>query len=123
MSLDFTNDMSNQLAEIASQSSSFGSSHFDNASTQTDLSSMRKKQRFPSASSSRSRNASTRSKFDNCIQEMFSSQIAVAPEPLQMRGNNFHKETKSCSTSSSASSRAQSTDLLSQVITSDFSCN
>ncbi|KAI6182634.1 Rho GTPase-activating protein 39 [Aphelenchoides bicaudatus] len=112
---NFTNEMSSQLGEIASQSSSFGSSqYFDNASTQTEVSSMRKK-RFPSASSSRSRNASTRSKFNNCIQEMFSSQIAVAPDTFQTRANNFPKDIKSGSTSSSASSRAQSTDLLSQA--------
>ena len=110
---NFTNEMSNQLAEIASQSSSFGSNqHFDNVSTQTEQSSVRKK-RFPSASSSscRSRNASTRSKFNDCIQEMFHSQIA--PEPsASSRVNNFPKDFKSCSTSSSAS---QSMDLLSQV--------
>lgn len=114
---NFTNEMANQLSEIASQSSSFGSTqHFDNAGTQTEFSSMRKK-RFPSSSSCRSRNtASTRSKFNDCIQEMFHSQIAVAPtEPTPSRINNFPKDLKSCSTSSSASSCAQSMDLLSQV--------
>ncbi|KAI6226071.1 Rho GTPase-activating protein 39 [Aphelenchoides besseyi] len=114
---NFSRDLSSQLNEIPAHHhsistipSSSGSLRLYDNGTQTEFPT--RKQRFPSASSGRSRNSSTRSKFDNCLQEMITSQNAV---PDSMRFEDFHRLEKSCSTSSSVSSGGQSADLLSQV--------
>jgi hypothetical protein len=54
---------------------------------------------------------------------MFHSQIAAPQHSSHSQINNFPKELKSCSTSSSASSRAQSMDLLSQATVDSYAAN
>lgn len=123
---NFTHDLSERLYELPTlQSTStlpaFSNSHvFDHTGTQTEAASISHKRRFPSASSSRSRNSSTRSKFDHCLQEMLLSHSSEAPaggsasSRASARMSAGRKPLKS-STSSSLSSCEQSADLISQV--------
>uniref|UniRef100_A0A914Z2R1 Rho GTPase-activating protein 39 n=1 Tax=Panagrolaimus superbus TaxID=310955 RepID=A0A914Z2R1_9BILA len=119
---NFCNDIASQLPDYPS-----GSGVND-----TSFSSDQKKTRAPSTCSSRSqvstKSTSTKLQYNNCIQEMVTSQFA-APEssasstPMMGRainGSNFPRHFRDCSPTSSVSSCGQSTDILSQTMSTAF---
>ncbi|KAI6241170.1 hypothetical protein M3Y99_00339800 [Aphelenchoides fujianensis] len=113
---NFSRDLANDLpSSHHSAATSSGSLRLYDNGTQTEFAN--RKQRFPSVSSGRSRNSSTRSKFDSCLQEMLHSHNTTLTPDLNAatRFEDLHRLEKSYSTSSSVSSGGQSADLLSQV--------
>uniref|UniRef100_A0AC35GP77 Rho GTPase activating protein 39 n=1 Tax=Panagrolaimus sp. PS1159 TaxID=55785 RepID=A0AC35GP77_9BILA len=107
---NFCNDIASQLPDYPSGSG------FNDA---TSFSSDQKKIRAPSTCSSRSQ-ASNKSKFNNCIQEMVTSQfVPESSTPIIGRnGTNFPRDFRG--STSSVSSCGQSTDILSQTMSSAF---
>ena len=123
---NFTHDLAECLYELPTLRSTstlpaFSSLNvLDHAATQTEAAVAPHKRRFPSASSSQSRNSSTRSKFDHCLQEMLLSHSSEAAPTggTSSRASarlSAGKKTLKSSTSSSLSSCEQSADLISEV--------
>ena len=81
-----------------------------------------KKTRAPSTCSSRSQ-VSTKSRFNNCLQEMVSSQFTPELTPVMGRASNgvsMPRDFRGYSPTSSVSSCGQSTDMLSQNTNNSF---
>uniref|UniRef100_A0AC34R879 Rho-GAP domain-containing protein n=2 Tax=Panagrolaimus sp. JU765 TaxID=591449 RepID=A0AC34R879_9BILA len=108
---NFCNELANQLAEIPTSSN-----YYDARSNGSSLqrNEFNKKSRAPSTCSSRSQ-ASTKSRYNNCIQEMLASQCMQQNEttPILLR-NGQSSMTRNYSPTSSLSSCGQSNDMVSQ---------
>ena len=117
---NFCNELANQLQDIPTGSRGYPMEIHSNGSS---LHRKDKKVRAPSACSSRSQN-STKSRYNNCIQEMVASQCLNQNDVTPILGRSnlppIAKDYRSYSPTSSVSSCGQSTDMLSQTTSSSF---